>query len=618
MLLKNIFIPSLLFLFTFVVYAHNITTDVLGGDSGDFISASFVGGVPHPSGYPSYTILGIISLHLPVALTPIEKMALISAFFSALCIVLIYFLIEQITSRKDLSVACSLCVAFTYPFWFYAEVVEVFALHNFFVIALILFTIKFVYLRKKIYLYLLSLTAGLSLTNNLIIFLLFPPLTIALLATKAYRKTSGKSILFLIFLFLLGLSPYIYLPIAASQNPPINWGNPINLENFINVITRKLYGWGKLRLSDPDIFAMSVNMIAYIQHIYVHVRFLIPFIIPGVYYLAIKKRFISLFTLLTCLIMFGPAYGMYSKYNLQSFQSLAIQEKFFTTSIIMIIIISSFGALLCEDFLARALRYFASKKPLKINNSHLLTRLRSFGISSVLLATYFLTIFSSNFKKTDMSKIYYGQNLAEDILGSVPENSVLWLTDDTITLNILYVQNVLKKYTNITVPGHFSGISIIKKHLGNNSDINLEHNRGYDNKVTLDARYSSLAPLIKSTNVFSDIPIEIYDDIYGKIISVPYGIIYKLEFEKEFTISSNEFIEITNRLIESYKTEQFSNQYVMDSCLICSHIKSLYTLGWLNASKFLTNYYKDNSNSKIFEEKAFVYFPEYITYFYKI
>lgn len=41
--------------------------------------------------------------------------------------------------------------------------------------------------------------------------------------------------------FLLGLTPYFYLPIAGMTTPPANWGHARNVEDFVHDVTRGQY-----------------------------------------------------------------------------------------------------------------------------------------------------------------------------------------------------------------------------------------------------------------------------------------------------------------------------------------------------------------------------------------
>jgi hypothetical protein len=58
---------------------------------------------------------------------------------------------------------------------------------------------------------------------------------------KGFSKTTWKEILRLVVPFLLGLSVYLYLPFRASQNPLMNWGNPVDFERFFWHFSAKQY-----------------------------------------------------------------------------------------------------------------------------------------------------------------------------------------------------------------------------------------------------------------------------------------------------------------------------------------------------------------------------------------
>ena len=240
---RSLTFPLLLFIITFPIYVHNLSPSVYGGDSGDYITAALSRGVPHPSGYPLYTALGIIFTALPIQATQVWKMGLISAAFSSVTVILMYLVVYELTKARSLAVITSLTLAFLYPFWLYAEIVEVFALHSFFILALIFFVIKYRNSSNKKFLYATASLAGLSLTNNLTIIFLFPGIILTLFLSNKKLFLDLKTIFVSTFYFLIGLIPYIYIPIAARGDPLINWGRAVNYQNFIALVLRKDYGW---------------------------------------------------------------------------------------------------------------------------------------------------------------------------------------------------------------------------------------------------------------------------------------------------------------------------------------------------------------------------------------
>ncbi|MDD5067330.1 MAG: tetratricopeptide repeat protein, partial [bacterium] len=58
---------------------------------------------------------------------------------------------------------------------------------------------------------------------------------------KLWKQTGIARYFKYLFLFLLGASVYLYLPIRASAPSLINWGNPVLLKNFFAVLSRNQY-----------------------------------------------------------------------------------------------------------------------------------------------------------------------------------------------------------------------------------------------------------------------------------------------------------------------------------------------------------------------------------------
>jgi 4-amino-4-deoxy-L-arabinose transferase-like glycosyltransferase len=242
--LANFFrLDLFLFIFVFVIYLHNISIGVYGGDSGDFISTIATLGVPHPSGFPLYMILGILFSKLSVFPEIARNIGILSAFFSALSVVFIYHTSRLLTGNKIISLISALLVAFYYVFWLYAEIVEVFALNNFFITLLIYLGVRFYLYAEKKVLYILALSCGLALSNHEIIIAVFPSVTILVISNLYKKYLRLRTVSICLLLFFIGLLPYLYIPLVAMTDPIINTGHATTLENFIHVVLRKDYGW---------------------------------------------------------------------------------------------------------------------------------------------------------------------------------------------------------------------------------------------------------------------------------------------------------------------------------------------------------------------------------------
>jgi tetratricopeptide (TPR) repeat protein len=131
-------------------------------------------------------------------------------------------------------------VAFSYCFWNYAVVAEVYSLNTFFIALIILITLYLRERRKRTYLYLLAFIFGLGIGNHYTIILLLPALLLFILLERPCLFKIETALLAIFFL-LTGLSVFLYLPIRSLTNPPMDFCNPETLKDFIRVILRLPY-----------------------------------------------------------------------------------------------------------------------------------------------------------------------------------------------------------------------------------------------------------------------------------------------------------------------------------------------------------------------------------------
>lgn len=86
----------LVFLISFTVYLLTLCPTVYVGDSGELIAAAYTLGIPHPPGYPLFTILGKIF----ITLIPIGSIAyrvnLLSAFFASATVTMLYIFLNKV------------------------------------------------------------------------------------------------------------------------------------------------------------------------------------------------------------------------------------------------------------------------------------------------------------------------------------------------------------------------------------------------------------------------------------------------------------------------------------------------------------------------------------------
>jgi hypothetical protein len=247
-------------------FAHN------GTDGGDLIAAAWTLGVPHPTGYPTYTLLAWLFSRLPVGVVA-YRANLLSAVCTAAATGLLFASVRLLLARDggvaggagasgvathgprpwpafrklcsvDASTLLAGAAALTFAYaslpWSQAVIAEVYALLTLFAALLLWLLLRWRAGGSDRHLALAGLGLGLGLGNHLTLILGAPALLL-LLWPERHRWLRLPVALPTALCFLAGLSVYAYLPLAARGVPPVNWGNPQTWDRFLWVITARQY-----------------------------------------------------------------------------------------------------------------------------------------------------------------------------------------------------------------------------------------------------------------------------------------------------------------------------------------------------------------------------------------
>ncbi len=214
-----------------------------GADGGDLIAAVMTSGVPHPSGYPTYCLLGRLFALLPLG-NAARRMALFSATTATGSVALVFLLTRNLLcdaeeserSQDALALGAALVWGMGPILWSQAIIAEVYALHALFV-ALVLFLAsrRAALERPRAWLG-LGLALGLGLGNHLTLALLLPGLALWLHPLARPRRRVA-----LLGGLALGLAVYLYIPLAARANPPVSWGDAQDWAGFWWLVSGQLY-----------------------------------------------------------------------------------------------------------------------------------------------------------------------------------------------------------------------------------------------------------------------------------------------------------------------------------------------------------------------------------------
>jgi Protein O-mannosyl-transferase TMEM260-like len=239
---EHILTPWLSFLIPFLIYLTSLPPGVTWGDSPELANSAITLGVAHPSGYPLFIIIGKLFSLLPFS-SPAFGINLMSAFLEAGAVVWIFLIIRRVSKNGWTSLAAVILFSLTYTFWMHGRIIEVYALNNFLIGAILYFMFRWIEERKIKDLYMMSIFFGLGFTNHLTIVLFFPAVLFMFITTdpKIIFKPKPMGIMIgIIFLFQI---LYLYIPwrAAVSGGETMVWNNPDSWKKFIYHVTGNEY-----------------------------------------------------------------------------------------------------------------------------------------------------------------------------------------------------------------------------------------------------------------------------------------------------------------------------------------------------------------------------------------
>jgi Protein of unknown function (DUF2723) len=249
-------------------------------------------GIAHPTGYPTYLMLTHLFTYLPFG-DPAYRVNLGSAVYAALAVVAVYAAGLLLSRRVVAAASGALVFGLGTALWSQAVIAEVYTLNALLVSVTIVVLLLWREYRKDRYLLLSAFLVGLCLTNHLTSGLLLPASLLLVALVDWRRLVDVRLVLGSAGLFLLGLIPYLYLPIRAAMDPPMEANNPTDFERFWYVVsggnlTGSFFSFGPLEL--------PTRMVFYWEHLLDNASFLVVMVaLTGAVIMLLKDRAVGLF-----------------------------------------------------------------------------------------------------------------------------------------------------------------------------------------------------------------------------------------------------------------------------------------------------------------------------------
>ena len=389
-----------------VVYGLGACRTIYVGDSGELVAAVHLLGVPHPSGYPLYVLLGKIwTLAIPAGSVAF-RMSLFSAVCAAAACSVLYLIGRRLGAGALPSLFGAGMLAFGPSFWGEANIQRTYALNALLLLLATWAALRWLERRTVASLALAFALAGVGASNHLymIVFALclagYALLTEPSLARRPSALAAAGG-------FLAGLLPYLYLPLRSRAQPPLDWGNPETARGFLDVVSRRSF-WERVWIEKPsDIVVIAADYLKSLGSETLWVGVLLA--LAGAVVLARRPRFALLpLAAMAANLLLLAAHG--------SRTDIFIWHRYYIPSYAMAALLAAAGCHLAVRRLPLRVGFLALAAPI------------------VLLAT--------GWGVSDRSRYRIAEDFSGTLLRSLPPGSHLIASDDNILFTTIYLHLV--------------------------------------------------------------------------------------------------------------------------------------------------------------------------------
>lgn len=478
----DIRLSLLLFATVWGVYLTTAATFPIGyGDADELTMISYLGGIAHPPGYPLWIFLLYLATHAPIPLSIAAKAHTLASFFQAASIVFVFLscktalILAYPNSRKSIvylaSLIASMTLAFSYLYWLYAGIAEVFALNNFFA-ATILFVSLLIFRlhhRRQIssrHWQILGVLAGLALAHHQTIITLIPGMAVLLFPTHKFRQFYSRTSPFLLLIlyaamsFLLSYS-LMFLYVYNASELPVSWRFTPSLIGFFDFITRKDFSGAMVEAGIiKNAYLLDINLaqswqtlvhyfsVSLIQHIGVTSLLVSLIGFCSAFMLRTKRLF---FSLLLSYLLAGPFLAFYLPIPLgdidptEYFAGRAITERMYLLGHLSLALPLAFGFYTISRWLVEYCTQFW-----KFSQPSQGYRMAIITVGSFLFLIPGSLMFQ-NYSGVNLRNQHYSQTFISDSLSSLPPNTVLICFSDFTCFGGLYQQIINGVRPDITI-----------------------------------------------------------------------------------------------------------------------------------------------------------------------
>lgn len=434
-------VPSLVAAgFVLLIHCLTLAPTVTGEDSGELITAAWYFGVPHPPGYPLWTILCGLWLHV----FPLGNIAWRANLFSAVCTAVAVGVLAALLRRMGFRppAACSAAVVagLTTAVWSQSVITEVYTLNLLLIAILMWLVIRWHHDRRHRWLVWASLVTGLGMCNHHTMGLAALGLGIWALAQEPAILKNVQLQVRCAAAVIVGLLPYLYLLWAARRDMPVNWGETTNFAALWEHVSRGQY---KSSSSVEAPIPMTLGLL--LGRLYYNGRWLVtqftpvlmPLLAAGTVWLWRRRGKRSVFGLVVLMWTCSGAFFCYLEGPRLDRQDEFVHKVFHTPLALVFAIPLAAGV----QWMQTSFRRLSGKRYGRI----------SMVLASAATVVVLATPLVAHWRENNMRHYYYAYDHAQNMLACMQPKAVLFPSGDHNTFPLIYLIHVEGTRPDVTI-----------------------------------------------------------------------------------------------------------------------------------------------------------------------
>ena len=407
------------------LFVLTLAPTVTAEDSGELIAAAWHFGVPHPPGYPLWTLLCGLFMHI----LPLGEIAWRANLFSAVCsagaAVVAYAAIRQLGLSMSVAASASLVWIWAEWSWSQSVITEVYGLNSLLTAGVLWCVLRWHRAGGNKPLVAAALLLGLGMAHHQVIAFVGLAVAVWVLVLQPGLVKRWRLALVCLAAFVIGLLPYVYLPIRASAKPVMNWGDPSTLQRAWVHATRQAYGTlGPTPSAEPRSFGRLGSQLTYMgEAIYDDLTpWLACAAALGLLILARQNRRVLLLIVLW-LVCTGPLFVLVANFDLDRSTRWLLRVFFIPVPLALAI---SMGFLL---------EWLREGVYVKLSRARRLAAV----IVAVLVVAGPAVQATSHWNRCDYSNYWYAYDHAENLLSCMMPNAMVFPYGDYNTFPLVYL-----------------------------------------------------------------------------------------------------------------------------------------------------------------------------------